>query len=97
MESELIRRVPFTDLPYVRRTDKGFGGLALAGKRTGGMRDSCDHRCLAIFTSVAETGDLEAAEVSEARRPGTRPGRAGRDVLWVPTPKAAGQIVCAAR
>lgn len=61
---------------HAAHPDQPFGGLVLADKRTSGMRDSCDHQCLAIFTSVAETGDLEAAEVSEARRPGTRPGRA---------------------
>jgi hypothetical protein len=39
----------------------------VTNQRTGGMHDSYNHACLAIFTSVAEHGNLESAKASEAR------------------------------
>lgn len=68
---------------YVVWLDNGFGGLALADERTGGMHDSYNHQCLAIFKSVAETGNLQAAEISEARRLGITPKRASGDVRLI--------------
>ena len=60
---------------YVLWAENGFGGLALADERTGGMHDSSTMPALAIFRSVAEQGSLEGAEASEARRLGSTPGR----------------------
>jgi hypothetical protein len=68
---------------YVLWADNGFGCLAVADERTGGMHDSYNHVCLAIFRSVAEHGNLEAAEVSEARRLGITPKRASGDVRLI--------------
>jgi hypothetical protein len=68
---------------YVRWAGNGSGGAAVADQRTGGAHDSYNHACLAIFTSVAEHGNLEGANASEARRLGISPGRAGGDVRLI--------------
>jgi hypothetical protein len=68
---------------YVRWGPSGYGGLAVADERTGGMHGGYNHACLAIFTSVAEHGNLEDAEASEARRLGIAPGRASGDVRLI--------------
>lgn len=47
------------------------------------MHDSYNHQCLAVFTSVAEAGNLEVGEISEARRLGISPGRASGDVRLI--------------
>jgi hypothetical protein len=70
---------------YVRWADNGFGCLAVADERTGGIYDSYNHACLAVFQAVAEHGTLEAAEASEARRLGITPKRASGDVCLVAT------------
>jgi hypothetical protein len=61
---------------YVRRASNGAGGLAIAGERTGRIHDSYNHQSLAIFTSVARHGELEAAIVMEG--PGGSGSPAGR-------------------
>jgi hypothetical protein len=68
---------------YVRWAPSGDGGLAIADERTGGMHGGYNHACLAIFTSVAEHGNLEGAEASEARRLGITPRRASGDVRLI--------------
>ena len=68
---------------YVVWAGNGFGGLAVADERTGGRHDSYNHACLTIFTSVAEHGNLEGAEASEARRLGITPGQASGDVRLI--------------
>ncbi|MGH3278306.1 MAG: hypothetical protein ACRDNW_04120 [Trebonia sp.] len=70
---------------YVVWDDNGFGCLAIADERTGGMHDSYNHACLAILRSVAEHGNLEAAEISEARRLGITPKRASGEVRLIAT------------
>ena len=65
---------------YVLWAGNGSGGAAVADQRTGGAHDSYNHACLAIFTSVAEHGNLEGANASEARRLGISPGRTSGDV-----------------
>jgi hypothetical protein len=70
---------------YVRWADNGFGCLAVADERTGGMYDSYNHACLAVFRSVADHGNLKAAEATEARRLGITPKRASGDVRLVAT------------
>jgi hypothetical protein len=60
---------------YVGWADNGFGCLAIGDERTGGMYDSYNQQSLAIFRSVAEHGDLDAAVISEARRCGVSPSR----------------------
>jgi hypothetical protein len=70
---------------YVVWADNGFGCLAIADERTGGMHDSYNHACLAILRSVAEHGNLKAAEVAEARRLGITPKRASGDVRLIAT------------
>lgn len=67
---------------YVRWADNGFGCLAVADARTGGTYDSYNHACLAIFRSVAEYGNLKAAE---AQRLGITPKRASGDVRLIAT------------
>ncbi len=68
---------------YVLWASGGDGGLSVADERTGGMHDGYNHACLAIFTSVAEHGNLEGAKASEARRLGITPGRASGDVRLI--------------
>lgn len=68
---------------YVLWGGNGFGGLAVADQRTGGTHDSYNHACLAIFTSVAEHGNLKGAEASEARRLGITPRQASGDVRLI--------------
>jgi hypothetical protein len=65
---------------YVLWVGNGFGGAAVADQRTGGTHDGYNHACLAIFTSVAERGNLEGAE---ARRLGITPGRVSGDVRLI--------------
>jgi hypothetical protein len=81
----LTDRDPGMHLEIVRWADNGFGCLAIADARTGGMCDSYNHASLAIFWSVAELGTLEAAEASEARRLGISPRRASGDVRLIAT------------
>jgi hypothetical protein len=68
---------------YVSWGPGGDGGLAVADERPGGMHGGYNHACLAIFTSVAEHGNLEGAEASEARRLGITPRRASGDVRLI--------------
>jgi hypothetical protein len=65
---------------YVRWTDNGFGLLAVADERTGGIYDGYNHESLAIFRSVAGEGTLDAAMASEARRLGVSPSRVSWDI-----------------
>jgi hypothetical protein len=61
----------------------GDDGLAVAYERTGGMHGGYNQACLAIFRLVAEHGNLEGAEASEAHRLGITPGRASGDVRLI--------------
>jgi hypothetical protein len=70
---------------YVRWTDNGFGLLAVADERTGGIYDGYNHQSLAIFRSVAENGTLDAAMASEARRLGVSPRRVSGDIHLIAT------------
>jgi len=47
------------------------------------MHDSYNHQSLAIFPSVAEHGDLDAAVISEARRCGVSPSRVRGEVRLI--------------
>lgn len=65
---------------YVRWADNGFGLLAVADERTGGVYDAYNQQSLAIFQSVAENGTLDAAMASEARRLGVSPRRVSGEI-----------------
>jgi hypothetical protein len=47
------------------------------------MHDSYNHQSLAIFRSVAEHGDLDAAMISAARRCGISPSRVRGEVCLI--------------
>jgi hypothetical protein len=68
---------------YVGWADNGFGCLAIGDERTGGMYDSYNHQSLAIFRSVAEHGDLDAAVISEARRCGVSPSHVRGEIRLI--------------
>ena len=61
-------------------TVNGFGLLAVADERTGGVYNAYNQQSLAIFRSVAENGTLDAAMASEARRLGVSPRRVSGEI-----------------